>query len=141
MQRGQSASQHGRGAVSPLHSSASASDTVPHSSGLADPVITTITITARYAKRMLKPAAPAFTPFAPQLQPHRLDSTPPSPAESMDSAGPATPSPLPPSGVHAGSTGMGKGGVRIPWRWQDACVVRPEEVVVGDWRACEVFVF
>lgn len=116
-----------------------------------------MTPTARCAKTKLNPAAPPFTPSPslplPRLL-HRLDptartfaprgcATPPSPTESVDSAGPATPSP---PCVRAG-TGMGKGGaggsagVRIPVGVGKMRVVRPEEVVVGDRRAGEVFVF
>ena len=69
--------------------------------------------------------------------------TPPSPAESVDSVGPATPSPSPASGV-AGLAGLGKGagvGLRVPVVVGKMRVVRPEEVVDGDRRADEVFVF
>ncbi|KAH9020423.1 hypothetical protein EDB84DRAFT_1441816 [Lactarius hengduanensis] len=95
----------------------------------------------------------------PQL--HRLDptartfaprgcATPPSPA---DSVGPATPSPSRiPSAfalaaarvARAAGTGMGKSvsaGVRLPVGVGKMRVVRPEEVVAGERRANEVFVF
>ncbi|KAI9432085.1 hypothetical protein H4582DRAFT_1127146 [Lactarius indigo] len=134
----------------------------------------------------LNPAAPAFTPSSPSPstspapvppatsppQLHRLDptartfaprgcATPPSPADSTDSAGPATPSPsCMPSAfalaaarvARAAGAGMGKsggggggGGVnaggRVPVGVGKMRVVRPEEVVAGERRAGEVFVF
>ena len=114
-----------------------------------DTVPVTTTPTARPAKTKLNPAAAPFMPSPPQLHPRRLDPTaptfaprgcvtPPSPAESVDSVGPATPSPA------SGVAGMGKGagvGVRIPFGVGKMRVVRPEEVVDGDRRADEVFVF
>lgn len=98
----------------------------------------------------------------PQL--HRLDptartfaprgcATPPSPADSTDSVGPATPSPSRiPSAfslaaarvARAAGTGMGKSvsaGVRLPVGVGKMRVVRPEELVAGERRAGEVFVF
>jgi len=111
------------------------------------------------------PAPPATSPSLPLM--HRLDptartfaprgcATPPSPADSSDSAGPATPSPsCVPSAfalaaarvARAAGTGMGKSGggvnagVRFPVGVGKMRVVRPEEVVVGERRPDEVFVF
>lgn len=139
------------------------------------PVLAT-TFTARCAKTKLNPAAPAFTPSpapaltsSPALPPlRRLDptartfaprgcATPPSPADSTYSAGPATPSPscvpsafaLAAARVARAGTGMGKSGgadgsagVHIPPVGVGKMrVVRPEEVIVGERRAGEVFVF
>lgn len=125
------------------------------SSSLAATVPVSVTTpTTRPTKTKLNPAAAPFTPSPPQPQPRRLDPTaptfaprgcvtPPSPAESVDSVGPATPSPSPASGV-AGLAGLGKGagvGLRVPVVVGKMRVVRPEEVVDGDRRADEVFVF
>ncbi|KAI9459641.1 hypothetical protein BJY52DRAFT_352739 [Lactarius psammicola] len=110
-------------------------------------------------------APPAASHPLPPL--HRLDptartfaprgcATPPSPADSTDSAGPATPSPTRvPSAfalaaarvARAAGTGMGKNGggggagVRFPVGVGKMRVVQPEEVLVGERRAGEVFVF
>ncbi|KAH9046952.1 hypothetical protein EDB83DRAFT_2403977 [Lactarius deliciosus] len=93
----------------------------------------------------LSPTARTFAP--------RGCATPPSPADSTDSVGPATPSPsCIPSAfalaaarvARAAGTGMGKSvsaGVRLPVGVGKMRVVRPEEVVAGERRAGEVFVF
>jgi hypothetical protein len=126
-------------------------------SGTGTPALTT-TPTARCAKTKLNPAAPPFTPSPPSFplpQLHRLDptartfaprgcATPPSPTESVDSSGPATPSPscMLRTGSRMGKSGTGGGaGLHIPVGVGKMRVVRPEEVVVGDRRAGEVFVF
>ena len=110
----------------------------PFSTGLSSVKTTT---------RKLNPAAPAFTPSAatPTLH-HRLDPTartfaPASPADSsMDSAGPATPSPSSATRVaHVGKSGGT--GWRVPVGVGKMRVVRPEEVVDGERRVGEVFVF
>ncbi|KAH8992903.1 hypothetical protein EDB92DRAFT_512555 [Lactarius akahatsu] len=108
------------------------------------------------------PAPVPLVDSPPQL--HRLDptartfaprgcATPPSPADSTDSVGPATPSPsCIPSAfalaaarvARAAGTGMGRSvsaGVRLPVGVGKMRVVRPEEVVAGERRAGEVFVF
>ncbi|KAI0253299.1 hypothetical protein BJV78DRAFT_227077 [Lactifluus subvellereus] len=108
----------------------------------------------------LNPAAPVFTPSTPAAQ--RLDPTaraftsrgwggegkdsaPPSPA---DSVGPATPSPVRSAFAFAarvaarGRSSGGDGGKQgLPVGVGRMRVVRPEEVVISERRAGEVFVF
>jgi hypothetical protein len=128
-------------------------------SGTGTPALVTIDPTARCVQTKLNPAAPPFTPSpSPPLPLHRLDptarafaprgcATPPSPTESVESAGPETPSPSPSCAFVRAGTGMGKrgtggsAGAHIPVGVGKMRVVRPEEVIVGDRRAGEVFVF
>src|SRR5216683_2094899 len=104
----------------------------------------------------LNPAAPVFTP----LPTHRLDPTvrafapatrvsrgnDSAPASPADSAGPATPSPVRNAFAFAfaARAARGKGsadGSPLPLGVGKMRVVRPEDVVVGERRAGEVFVF
>ena len=142
-----------------------AATTDSRSTGSSSPPATALATT----KTKLNPAAPAFTPTrtpSPAPVHHRLNptartfaprgcATPPSPADSMESAGPMTPSPscLPSAfalaaarvaragtGMGIKSAGGGSAGARLPIGVGKMRVVRPEEVV-GERRPDEVFVF
>jgi hypothetical protein len=112
----------------------------------------------------LNPAAPVFTP-SPPTQQQRLDPTAraftprggegkdSAPSSPVDSVGPVTPSPVRSAfafaarvAVHGRSGGDGDGSAfggkqALPVGVGKMRVVRPEEVVIGERRMGEVFVF